>query len=240
MIRKAIILLSLCCAVLCAFVGYLSYNVTQESKKAVGEGVPKTCEQVLKSPLSETSRIKLTDFAPGKHIAQVDNDLDNQWDRLCVPFFPRKHQKVGYGYCAVLVCFKDVKTREALDALIENGELDINFWPERQQLDRAIHSQLAQQYRNLDLAHSPVLYYGFDAANPVLGESSMYASAGAGCVAIFVAFLAMISGLFKRTKPNLVEADGEEQPTTNRAGLPKSEGPSIFDQVTSTRSVLSE
>lgn len=239
MIRKAIILLSLCCAVLCAFVGYLSYQVTQESEKAVGAGVPKTCHEVLESPLSETSRITLTDFAPGKHIALVNGE-HNQWDRLCVPFFPRKRQKIGYGYRAVLVCFKDVKTREALDALIENRELDINFWPERQELDRAIHSQLAQKYTNLDLAHSPVLYHGFDAANPVLGESSMYASAAVGSAAIFAAFLAMVSGLFKRTKPTLSEDNIEEQPTTNRAGLPVSEQPSIFDQVTSTRSVLSE
>ena len=234
MIRNAIILLSLCCAVLCAFVGYLSYQVTQESEKAVGAGVPKTCEEMLESPVSETSRITLTDFVPGKHIAFVDNGEDNQWDLLCVPFFPPKLQKIGYGYRAVVVCFKDVKTREALDALIENRELDINFWPERQQLDRAIHSQLAQKYTNLDLARSPVLYYGFDAENPVLGESSMYASAGVGCVALFVALLAMVSGLFKRTKPTLFDDIVEEQPTTNRAGLPVSERPGIFDQVTPT------
>lgn len=236
MIRKAIILLSLCCAVLCAFVGYLSFDVTQESKKAVGEGIPKTCEEVLESSLSDTSRISMSNFVPGKYPAHVD-DNENQWKRLCVPFFPPKRQEIGYGYRAVLISFKGVETREALNALIKNGELDVNFWPERQQLDRVIHSQLAQKYTNLDLAHSPVLHYGFDAANPVLGKSTMFASAGIGSVAIFVAFMAMISGLFTRAKPTKFDIELEAQPTTNRAGLPLSEETTIFDQVASTRSV---
>lgn len=240
MIRKVIILFSLCCVVLCAFVGYLSYDVTQESAKADAVAKPATCDEVLKTPLMQTTRVMLTGFAPGKHLASRDYDGDSQWESLCVPLFPRKHQKIGHGYCAVLVCFKNVPTREALDTLLESGELDVNFWPERQNLERAIHSQLAQKYKNMDLAKSPVLYYGFDVNNPVLGETSLLASAGIGSVALAIAFLAMISGLFLRKKPEVFDVNEEERPTTNRAGLPDGNAPSIFDQVTSARSVMSE
>lgn len=241
MIRKTIIMLSLCCAVLCAFVGYLSYQVTQESEKAVRQGVQMSCGELLESLPQESSRITMTGFSIGKRLALVETEGNKDWEKLCVPFFPPKSQKLGYGYCAVLVCFKDVKSREALDALIENGELDINFWPERQQLDRATYSQLAQSYKNLDLASSPVLYHGFDAAIPFLGESSMYACGGAGAVAIFVAFVTLISGFFRRTKSNeLDDVSTEAQPTTNRAGLPVSERRSIFDQGTTARSAFKQ
>ncbi len=240
MIRKATILLSLCCAILCAFIGYLSYSSMKESERVDGEAAPMTCEAVLNSPILQNARIKLTEFAPGKHLAHLDNDGDDQWDSLCVPFFPPKHQKIGYGYCAVLVCFKNIPTRERLETVMETGELDINFWLGRQHLDRAIHSQLAQQYTNMDIANSPVLYYGFDGQNPLLGESTLYLSAGAGSVALCVALLALISGIFLRTKPTRVDVDLEDQPTTNRAGLPVNEHRSVLDQVTPARSVPGE
>lgn len=201
---------------------------------------PLTCEELLESPLLQTSRVRLTEFALGKHLASLDNDGDKQWDSLCVPLFPRKRQKIGHAYRAVLVCFKNIPTRDALDAIIEKGELDINFWPERQHLDRAIHSQLAQKYTNMDLAKSPVLFSGFEATNPVLGETTMYTSAGMGLVALFVAFLAMISGLFLRRKSSGHYIESEKLPTTNRAGLPLNDGPSIFDRVSSARSALGD
>ena len=238
MIRKAFILFSLCCAVLCAFVGYLSYQVMLESDKAVGVAVPSTCQAILKSPPATTSHVKLTKFATGKHVAYLDNNGDKQWESLCVPFFPPKPQKVGHAYCAVLVCFKNVPTRAALNALIETGELDVNYWPERQNLERAIHSQLAQKYTNMDITKSPIVYYGFDAGNPLLGEASLYASIGAGSIALFLAFLTLIFGLFLRKKPAATDLNSLDEPTTNRAGLPEGNTPSIFDQVTSARSAL--
>jgi hypothetical protein len=240
MIRKIIILFSLCCVVLCAFVGYLSFQVTQESEKAVGAPTSITCESIFASPLSETSHVTLTEFAPLKHLAMVDKNGDNQWDDVCVPFFPKKQHEIGNNYRAVLVCFKGVPTRNELDVLIDSGELDVNFWPERQKLDVAIHSQLAQKYTTMDLAKSPVFYYGFEATNPVLGEASLYASAGMGLAALLAAFLAMISSLFVRKDSADVENSPAEQVTTNRAGLPVGESVSILDQIGSTRSVLSE
>lgn len=237
MIRKAVILLSLCCAVLCGITGYMSYQATQKPDETIGETVPMSCEEVLEFRLSKTSLVTLTDFSPGKYLAYVDDDGDDQWNRLCVPFFSPQRRKIGYGYNAVLVCFKDVPTREALESLMENEELNISFWPDRQQLDLAIHSQLAQHYKNLDIAKSPVFYHGFDAANPILGESTMRVSAGLGSVAILVAFLTMIYGLWTRTK-STEDFESENSPTTNRAGLPMGGETSFLDQIGSTASAV--
>lgn len=223
--------------------------MTQELEKAVAEPNPMTCASVLESPPSQTVVATLTDYVPLKHLAYRDDDGDGEWNRLCVPFFPKKLPKIVHNYRAVLVCFNGVGNREALDELIDSGELEVNFWPSRQKLDVAIHSQLAQQYTTMDLANSPVFYHGFKAANPLLGETSLYASAGCGSVALFVALLAMIFGLFTGKNSPDLDVESIDFPKTNRAGLPSGDdraGPpsressSFLDQIATARSALSE
>lgn len=237
MIRKAIILLCFCCVVLCAFIGNLSYQAIQDTQKAVGEAVSMTCEEALQTEFWETSRVKLSDFSNGKYFATVDWNGDDSWESLCVPIFPHRPD-FGYGWRAVLIRFKGVQTREEFEKLVESGSLDVTYWPGRQKLDRVVHSQLAQSYKNLDFANSPVLCYGFEPGNPLLGETSLKLSAGVGVLSVLMAFLAVIVQPIKfkrRVKP-----EQETRPTQKgkRAGPPAEETPSIFDKVTSRRSVM--
>ena len=257
MIRKAITLLSLLCVVLCAFVGFVSYKAVQESEKSDPPAVDAiTCDAFLNDVPSATSKVLLTEFAPGKQSAHWDNDSDGEWESLCVPIFPRKNIKITHGYNAVLVYFNDVKDRESLDEIIKSGELEANFWPLRQDLDVATHSLLAQQYENLDFSKSPVLHYGFKTSNPLLGQKSLMASAAVGTLSIVVGFLSMVVGFFMRKPTRSIsinedkDEDEEKKPTTNRAGLPiggagmagsifdtddKAEPLGILDKVTSLR-----
>lgn len=232
MIHKIIILLSLCCLVLCAIVGYLSKHAMQESQKRLGPAIPLSCVEVLEERPTETSRILVNEFVPGKHFAFLDTDNDGNWERLCVPFFPPKHQGITHSYRSVLICFKDTPNREAFKELIASGEIDTNYWPMRQNLNMAIHSQLAQQYKNMDFANSPVLHCGFEASNPVLGDTSLKLSTGVGSLAIFAAFIALLAGLFFKKKPDILEDLTKPEQNTNRAGLPVG---SVLDRVTSMR-----
>jgi hypothetical protein len=232
MVNKVIILLCLCCVVLCTFVGYLSKRAIEDSKIGHGPAVSVSCSEVLEERPTETSHLIVTGFIPGKHFASLDFDNDGQWEQLCVPFFPKKQQEIKHSYRAVLICFDKVPNREALRELVASGEIDTNYWPMRQNLDVAIHSQLAQQYRNMDFANSPVFHYGFETSNPVLGEASLKISFFIGYVAIFAAFVALLVGLVMKAWPAKKADLAELTPNTNRAGLP---GGSVLDRVTSMR-----
>ena len=94
----------------------------------------RTCAEVLDKRPEDMSRVRLTKFVPGKFTAFVDSEQDDKWELVCVPFFPPTAGKVGHGYSAVLVCFKNVHSQEDFKRLIRAGELDTNFLERRQKL----------------------------------------------------------------------------------------------------------
>ena len=221
MFRRAAILLSLCFAILCAFVGYLSYQATQEAEKIETVQEMTSCDKVIESPPVEFSPVVLGNYRIGKRIVHLDLDDDGQWDQICVPFFPEK-QEIKYGYRAVLVCFEDVADEAAFREIATQGEFETTYWPTRQKVDPYFHAQLAEQYRHLDFANSPILHYGFASANPLLGEASLKGSIIAGGLAVLAAFLVLLSGLFKLRRPKKRDDNEgvDHRKTSNRAGLP--------------------
>lgn len=224
MVRKIIILLCLCCVVLCAFVGYLSMQVDEQADKREGPATNFTAEEFLSAPPAETGRILLTDFSPGKHIAHADHDADEKWDELWVPMFPNRNKRIKFGYKSVIVHFKGVESKEQLQELIADRELDTDYWPERQDLSPYAHSQLAQQYKNMDFANCVSLHYGFPSSNPLLGEASLLLSKVVGAGALGIAFLVLLSFLFigKGKDDDLsISEMVQNAATANRAGLPE-------------------
>ncbi|MFK7767498.1 MAG: hypothetical protein AB8B55_09780 [Mariniblastus sp.] len=203
---------------MCGFVGYLSYQGTQAKEEIEAPPAMTGCKALIENPPSELTRVLVGDYGVGKMIASLDVDEDGKWDEICVPFFP-KNLKIGYGYTAVLICFDSVADEASFREIANQGTVDSTFWPTRQKMDPYLHEQLAKKYHNLDFAHSPVLHYGFEKAKPLLGEETMKASIVAAGIAIVVAFLALISGLFKIRLAKNDEID-EDAPTSNRAGLP--------------------
>lgn len=221
--------------VLCAIVGYLSNGAIKESEIRMGPAKSLSCSDILDKRPNETTHIVITDFIPGKHFATIDFDDDEKWEELCVPFFAKRQPEAKHAYRSVMICFKGIADRDAFKSLIASGEIDTNYWPMRQELDLALHSQLAQKYKNMDFANSPVFHCGFETSNPVLGETSLKLSAAVGGFAAMVAVLTFLVGLciklFNRKSKEPAFPELEE--TSNRAGLPG--GGSVLDRVTSMR-----
>lgn len=222
MIRKFIILICICFTACCAVVAHLSMQVEKEAEQLVDDGQPFTCKALLAEKPKATARIKLSEFGSGKYKADFDYDDDGQWDDVCLALFPAKKQKITYGYQAVLVKCKGVANQEQLDELIATGQLDTTYWPRRQELDNATHSSLAQSYKNLDFSQSVVLHYGYASENPVLGDASLKLSKIAGAISLAIAFLTLLSFLFKKRGPKDLSELELDLPVINRAGLPNS------------------
>jgi len=222
MARKFIILLSLCCAVLCAIVGFLSQKVDGQADKRESERVVTSCKDFLAGQRIEAARVMLTEFVPGKYLCELDQNLDEQCDEIVAPLFPDNVKRMKYGYKAAIVCFKNVKSKEEFKELVADGKLDADFWPSRQELNPIAYSELAQKYKNLDFENSAVLHYGFESSKPVLGEATLKFSMIAGGVALTIAFLALFSGLFvRKEKEQSLGEFMEQRPNNNRAGLPQ-------------------
>lgn len=232
MIRKGLTLLSMCCIIMCVFVGVLSHQEEDKAARlAAAKAVNVSCDEILDQERPEViSRMRMQKHVRGKFIADIDYEQDGIWEELCVPFFPKRRFEVKSGYRAVLVVMNGVDSQEKLDAVLQESELDVLYWPERQEIPLAIHSKLAQQYENLDLDNCPLVFYGVEPGNPLLGAASLQMSKLVGGIAAVVFFLSLISLFIKFEKPQ-VEENTAVLPTRNRAGLPSSRppsGPSIF------------
>lgn len=220
MARKFIILICICFTACCAVIAYLSMQVEKEVQQLVNGGQEITCESLLEEQPKVTTRIKLTEFTSGKFKANFDFDGDGQWDDLCVPLFPAQKRKITYGYPAILLKIKGVTNQEQLDELMADGELETNYWPQRQELDEAIHSSLAQSYTNMDFANSFMLHCGYESKNPVLGETSLKLSIIAGGISLVIALLTFLAGFFIKPAPQNLSEIEIDAPVSNRAGLP--------------------
>ncbi|MDG1874475.1 MAG: hypothetical protein P8J27_11230 [Mariniblastus sp.] len=222
MIRKFIILLCLCCATLCAIVGVLSNRVDNIAEKHEVEAVVTKCEDFILEEHLTPTRILLTDFVPGKAFYKLDENQDDQLDQIIIPLFPNHLKRVNYGYKSAIVCFKSIDSKAEFKQLISDGKLDLDFFPSRQKLKRDAYSDLATKYKNMDIEHSPILHYGFETSNPLLGKISFRISAVAGVISLIIGFIAFISAFLtpKKKEPNL-NSFMDQRPTENRAGLPQ-------------------
>ena len=222
MLRRALIVLSLCSTLLCVIVGFLSAQAMKESEQVQAEVREFVCADLVEKPPAESVTVQLDQFFRGKRLATIDNDGDQNWERLAIPLFPAAPQTHQYAYRAVILCAQGLPDEVSLDEALDSGELKVQYWPGRQQLERNMHSQLAQAYRNLDLEKSPIVFLGYGQENPVLGAGSYKLAWTVGGASVLMMLLAFVWGpLSKLIQPRQrPEPVAPLAPRKNMAGLP--------------------
>lgn len=225
----------------------MSHRAIEESEQIQTESVELLCQELLDKTPRETTEVVIKNFKVGKKIAHFDFDGDEKWDLVGIPIFPIEKQKQAFAYRSVIVCCKGIPDQAAFDEIFnEEGlaELAFDFWPQRQELDANIHSRLATMYRSMDFARSPVVYFGFERVNPLLGETSLRLSyvigAGAGGVAVVTMLLSALFGFFGRIFKRPKNPVGPPKRSAgNRSGLPANPGHEatggVLDRVRSMR-----
>ena len=216
MIRILFIILSLCCTILCAFVAFLSNQASNDLQEEPRQPPQVSCRDLLEGHLQVPARHLLTEFEPGKYFATRDVDENGAWELVGVPFFPDHWSRLENNYPAVIVCLKQVSNRDELNAIVDRGEIDVRYWPNRQTLDDDIHSRLANKYQSLDFSKSIVLHSGFSEPVPVLGSSLYVTSVALGAISMVVGLWNLLLLMFDRK----TSEKPDDHPVTNRAGLP--------------------
>lgn len=220
-----------------------------ESVKVKTSKITKTCKDLLDERPTESTSIEMHDFMVGKRSAKLDLDGDEKFDLVGVPLFSKDLDfKKKYGYYGVILCAKGIETEAQYEALLGGEEevtsLAVDYWPQRQKLETALHSKLAQQYRSLDFAKSPVVLYGFERENPLLGKTtyqfSILAGIGSLAVAALTILISVLMGFLKKFFQRTPKPTAPK-PVANRAGLPASEAQDsnltggVLDRVRSRR-----
>ena len=134
---------SVCFTTLCAFVAYLSANANGQRKGIESLPIPISCSELLAAAPTERMHILLKDFKPGKFFASRDVDQNKEWEFLFVPFYPQSWDSLKSNYSATIVRFDQISDLDELNELVDCGEIEVQFWPERQKIDDDVHSRLA-------------------------------------------------------------------------------------------------
>lgn len=222
MLRRALITLSLCSTLLCVIVGLLSAQAMRETEQVQTEVRDFVCADLVETPPTESVTIKLDRYFRGKRLATIDVDGDREWERLAIPLFPAAPQTHQYAYRAVILCAKGFPDETSLEEALKGGELEVQYWPGRQNLERNMHSQLAQAYRNLDLQASPVVYLNYGPENPVLGEATLQLAWTVGGASVLLILFTLLWGVLA----GLIQPQQRPEPVAplaprrNMAGLP--------------------
>jgi hypothetical protein len=242
MIRRVLIPLSLCCAVLCAFIGYLSHRAIEESKQVASNVQEFGCRQLIDKKPRKSTGVVIQDFIYLDRYAALDFDGDDKWDEVAVPVFPNQKQASKAAYQSVIVWFKDVPNQEALQEALKTDKIRADYWVAKQNLDEHLKSQLAIKFKHMDFENSPVVLVGFAQANPLLGPATLKFSYVGGLGALgfgALAFLMSIVMSLLNRKPKIRSAP--PKPTANKAGLPPARNydaqptGGVLDQVKSMR-----
>jgi hypothetical protein len=223
MIRRILIPLSLCCAVLCAFVGFLSTQAIDEAERIATQSLEFSCEAMIRKPPKESTGVILSDYIGLDLFATVDIDDDDRWEEIAIPLFSKSVTESKHAYCAVIAVFNNVPDDVTLREVLSQPQLHADYWPAKK-LPVYLHSQLAVKFRNMDFTKSPVVMIGYPKSNPLLGEASLQLSKTVGIVALGIAGLtflfSMVLKLFKLIKIKPKPQLSKPGPTRNRAGLP--------------------
>lgn len=225
--RKFAILLSICLAVLCAFVYRFATQSLSELSSEGDQATIVSCEQLLKKWPSDNYHLRLTNYQRGKQVVAYDRDQDGNWEKVYVPLFPAHLTTVGNNYNSVIVYFDDVKNEVELDERLSAEALDTQLWYTQQTLPVATHSEMAQHYRLMDFSRCVVLQGGFQPPNKKIATYAVLGSylglIACGIVAVWNLVAMLIPMLTPKRRPNRFFNDDEDDdaPITNRAGLPE-------------------
>lgn len=221
MIRRVLIPLCLCCAILCAFIGYVSQKAIEESKNVKSNAEVVQCQALIEDRPVESVGVVIQDFITVDRFAKLDFDNDDQWDEVAIPLFPSQKPKSKATYQAVIVCFRGVSDRAALEKALVGKEVQAEYWASRQKLDDHLKTQLARSFINMDFENSPVVYVGYSTTNPLLGAKSLQLSYLLGGVSLALGALAFVFSVlvsWLNRKPKF--RPDPPKPKQNLAGLP--------------------
>lgn len=247
MIRRVLIPLCLCFAILCAFIGYVSQKAIKESTMVTSNTTSFACQELIDRRPAESMGVAIKDFLAVDRFAEMDFDEDGRWDEVAVPLFPTQKPKNKATYQAVIVCFRGVATRKDLEQILIADEVKAEYWASQQVLDDHLKTQLAIEFINMDFAGSPVVFVGYPNTNPLLGAKSLQLSYLLGGASLGIAALAFVAStliaIFNRRPKTRPE---RPKPKRNRAGLPETSGESVeltggvLDKVRSMRDTQPE
>ena len=223
MVRVLPILLAVCTGVISALIGAVGLRALAEYEKLSVEPMEMTLEQFASDQPEDKFRFHLTDLQHGASVYPEPAVDDGQWEQVYVCLFPKNLKRLGKNYASVIVKFEGVKGSEDLAKLLDDGELDVFYWPQKQSMPDGVRNRMATKYRGMLFEHRLHCETGGQPPSPDFGNSCIYAgTAGVSLSFIGIVGFYLLRMLFSRRGRSKDWHEEETEQYANKAGLPSS------------------
>lgn len=222
MVRYLPILLGACVAIVSGLIGAVGVRSLAQHERLSADPTTMTFRQFATQRPDDTYHFELTNLSYGASVYPNPMRPDGEWEKVYVCLFSRDTKRLGKNYISVIAEIDGVKGTDELSALLEDGKLDVYFWPRRQGLPKSVYNRMAQRYRGMQFNRCLHVESGGPPPNADFGNGCIYVGIGGVAVSVLfvvifyvVKFIGML--ISNRRDPWY---DEEEHQVNNKAGLP--------------------
>ncbi|QEG20895.1 hypothetical protein [Mariniblastus fucicola] len=223
MVRYLPILLGACVAIVSGLIGAVGVRALAHYEKVSAPAVEMTFDEFARKRLADTSHYKLTNIRHGASVYPEPTRKDGEWEKVYVCLFSNETTRLGKNYISIIAEIDGVSGTEELAKLLQAGELEIYYWPNKQGLPQGVYNRMAQKYRGMDFDRCLHCESGGPPPSPDFGNSCIYVGIGGVtlsivCVIAFYLIKLIGSMIFRERDPWY--DDEEDHQISNKAGLP--------------------
>jgi len=222
MLRFLPIILGGCVAVVSGLIAAIGILALADYERLTAEPFEISCKNFLKVVPRDTYRFRLTDWKHGKSVYPDPVAEDGQWESVYICLFPKQLKKLRNNYSAIVVRMEGVNGTERLEEILDSGDIDVYYAPDKQGFETGLYSRISQKYRSMTFEDCVQVHCGGPAPSNRFGNMCFYGGligmgAAIGLVILFYLFK-MLKAIFTRKKDPWLEEQAEV--VNNRAGLP--------------------
>jgi len=222
MIRHLPILLGICVAIVSGLIGVVGVHALAHYELVSAPPMVMTFDQFATSRPKDTYHYTLTNFCRGTDAYPSSVDEAGQWEKVRVCLFSDRGIRQNANYISTIVEIEGVKGPKELATLFEKGELNVYFWPNKQQLPTDVYNRMASKYRGMLFDKCLHCESGGPVPSPDFGNCCIYIGIAGFSLSVigviaFFCFKSIRASISRRQDPWY---DEEEEQFNNRAGLP--------------------
>jgi len=133
-------------------------------------------------------RYQLTDVQHAAKIFPEPALEDGQWENVYVCLFPQSMKRLGGSYTSIIVKVEGVKGSAELTEMLEDGSLEVYYWPEKQNLPADLYHRMAKGFLGMQFQDCLHCEAGAPTPSPDFGNSCIFM----GIAGVSLSFLGVL------------------------------------------------
>ena len=174
MVRYLPILFGACLAIISGLIAAVGVRALAQYERVAADPIEMTFDEFFEGRPDEVFRYRLTDIQHGASVYPEPVREDGNWEDVYLCLFPKRMKRLSNSYSSIIVKMQGVRGSKELAAKLEDGSLEVFFWPEKQNLPDGIYNRMAKKYRGMQFQKCLHCEAGGPPPSPDYGNSCIY------------------------------------------------------------------